>query len=180
MGPAAAQRVCASLRAAGAWRLVCLLLPLLAAATPVTWLSGRVVGVYDGDTVTVETEAGHRLQIRFHGVDAPERATPQWPAQAYAMQATRFSRELLAGARVRVRLTGARSYGRAVGEIFVDGQSASHALVGAGLGWWNARYAPDDAQLARLERAARKARRGLWKRGVPESPWRYRARHRQR
>jgi endonuclease YncB( thermonuclease family) len=139
-----------------------------------------VLSVHDGDTATLETVEGRLLRIRFHGVDAPERATEQWPAQAQAAEATAFARRLLEHAQVRVRLTGARTYGREVGEIFVNGQSASHALVAAGRGWWSRKHAPDDRVLARLEAAARKARRGLWRDAAPEPPWRYRARHRYR
>lgn len=155
---------------------------LLACALQVAaseWIDGTVVRVHDGDTATVVTRDGHLLQIRFYGVDAPERASRDWPAQPYAQAAATFVRKLLLDLPVRVRLTGERTYGREVGEVFVAGRSASAAVVGAGLGWWNAKYAREDRTLAALERTARRARRGLWRAEHPEPPWRFRGRHRR-
>ena len=39
-------------------------------------LAGRVVGVSDGDTVTVLTAENHQFKIRLSGIDAPEKKQP--------------------------------------------------------------------------------------------------------
>jgi endonuclease YncB( thermonuclease family) len=67
-------------------------------------------------------------------------------------------------------------YGRRVGEVYVDGEAMSHALLRAGLAWWNPRYAPEDAELERLQNEARAARRGLWADPDPVPPWAHRKR----
>jgi endonuclease YncB( thermonuclease family) len=59
-----------------------------------------------------------------------------------------------------------------------SGRSASQALVGAGLAWWNRKFAPDDRELARLESQARRLGIGLWQDRRPVPPWRHRGRYR--
>lgn len=144
------------------------------------WISGRIVAVHDGDTATLKRTDGARIKLRFYGVDAPELATRDWPEQAYARDAARFMQGLLLEQDVSVRLTGDQTYGRLVGEIFVDGHSAPRELLRAGYGWWNERYAARDSDLERLQRTAKATRRGLWGAVNPEPPWRFRARHRER
>jgi endonuclease YncB( thermonuclease family) len=168
--------------AAGRWRAACWLLLCacaLSAGAAEEWVSGRVVSVTDGDTAVVETPQGRALRIRFYGVDAPENENREWPAQAWGAASTRYMRELLGTRQVAVRLLGVRTYGREVGEVFVDGRSASRELLRAGLGWWNRRYAPRDSDLDRLQAAARAARRGLWRDAEPVPPWVHRDRHRK-
>jgi endonuclease YncB( thermonuclease family) len=142
------------------------------------WVSGRVVSVTDGDTAVIETTRQKILRVRFYGVDAPEAANEHWPAQPYAAAATTFMRDLCGGKPVRVRLSGERTYKREVGEVFIGERSASQALVGAGLAWWNRKFAPDDRELDRLESKARRRGIGLWQDRRPVPPWRHRGRYR--
>ena len=151
---------------------------LSALAQAEEWISGRVVAVTDGDTAVVETPNRLALRVRFYGIDAPESANADWPAQAYAAESTRFMRELIDGKKVRVRLTGQRTYKREVGEIFLREQSASAASVAAGLSWWNKKFARKDQRLEDLQAAARAARRGLWRDRNPVPPWQHRAHYR--
>ncbi len=144
------------------------------------WVDGVVVFVNDGDTAVVETTTSRTLRVRFYGVDAPELANDQWPRQSYGDEAARFMRALLLDHKVGVRLVGDRTHGREVGEIFVDGRSATRELIRAGLGWWNRKFAPDDRDLARLQKVAQKTRKGLWRERDPVPPWRYRSQHRHR
>ena len=61
-----------------------LLAPLVASADQFT---GKVVGILDGDTISVLRE-GKAVKVRLYGVDAPEKA------QAFGTQARRFSVDL--------------------------------------------------------------------------------------
>lgn len=150
-----------------------------AARTRAGWVSGRIVSVHDGDTATLVTQEGRRITLRFYGVDAPELATHQWPEQAHARDAGAYMRKLILEHEVSVRLTGEKTYGRLVGEVFIEGHSASRELVREGLGWWNQRYAQRDSDLQRLQESARASRKGLWRSSAPEAPWDFRDRHRK-
>lgn len=164
-------------RRLGALAALLLFMATAACGEEDAWVEGRVAYVNDGDTAVVDV-AGRSLRVRFYGVDAPERQTRDWPAQPYSRKATDYMRELLGRRAVRVRLTGERTHAREVGEVFVDGRSASREIVREGLAWWNERYAADDRELARLQAEARAARRGLWRDPQPVPPWAHRARHR--
>jgi hypothetical protein len=61
--------------------LLWVLVPLLASAEQFT---GKVVGISDGDTISVLRE-GKAVKVRLHGVDTPEKA------QAFGTQARKFT-----------------------------------------------------------------------------------------
>ena len=61
-----------------------LCLPLVVAAEQFT---GKVVGIADGDTISVLRE-GKAVKVRLHGVDTPEKA------QAFGTQARQFTSTL--------------------------------------------------------------------------------------
>jgi endonuclease YncB( thermonuclease family) len=44
----------------------------LSAPSPVKTVIGKVVGVHDGDTITVLDANKRQYKIRFNGIDAPE------------------------------------------------------------------------------------------------------------
>ena len=116
---------------------------------------GQVVGVTDGDTLTIFC-GGRPTAVRLHGVDAPERG------QAFGARAKQFVSALAFGKTVIVSRRGLDRYGRTIGDVTLpDGRDLAQELVRAGYGWWFRRYSAD-ARLATLEAQARAARRGLW------------------
>jgi endonuclease YncB( thermonuclease family) len=140
---------------------------LLVAAAAAEEFAGRVVGVTDGDTLTV-LRARHPERVRLRGVDAPERR------QAYGDRARRFTADLAFDRTVTVRGTGRDRNGRLLGDVILpDGRSLNQELVRAGYAWWFRKYSRD-AHLARLEEEARASRRGLWADEAPLAPWAYR------
>lgn len=129
--------------------------------------AGRVVGVSDGDTISVLRD-GREVRIRLDGIDAPE------GGQAYGQRAKVFVSDLVYGRTVTVLVKDIDRYGRLVARVAVDGRDVSLATVEAGYAWHFVKYS-NDATLAAAEREARTARRGLWQdpRAVP--PWEFRA-----
>ncbi len=130
--------------------------------------TGRVVGVADGDTITVLYN-GKAERIRLHGIDCPEKR------QAFGNRAKQFTSTLVFGNTVTVQVVDRDRYGRTVGVVLLpDGRSLNRELVRAGFAWWYWRYTPDGETLAQLEREARGAKRGLW--GDPHAvpPWEWR------
>ena len=128
---------------------------------------GRVVGVTDGDTITVLHD-NRAETVRLVGVDAPEKRQP------YGDRARRFAADLAFDHTVTVVTTGRDRNGRVLGEVLLpDGRSLNQELVRAGYAWWFRRYSRD-IRLARLEEEARQGRRGLWATEAPQAPWDYR------
>lgn len=121
-------------------------------------ITGKVVGVADGDTITVLQEET-QYKIRFHGIDCPE------SGQDYGRAAKAFTADHCFGDEVTVVVTDTDRYGRKVGLVLLrDGRVLNHELVAAGLAHWYADYAPADEALKRLQEEAKAAKRGLWSR----------------
>lgn len=149
---------------------LCLACPLgLGAET----LSGRVVAVADGDTVTVQDASLQSHKIRLAGIDAPERT------QAYGQVSRRSLRDLLLGREVRVDYDKADRYERLVGKIELQGRDVNLEQVRRGLAWHYKKYAqeqsPQDRELYdAAEAQARAERVGLWRHPQAQPPWDYR------
>jgi micrococcal nuclease len=107
-----------------------LLLVLAPACARPADFPARVVGISDGDTLTV-LEGRTQTKIRLHGVDAPE------TGQDYGSRAKQAASELAFGKTVTVRPVEKDRYGRTVAEITLpDGRSMNRELVGEGAAWW--------------------------------------------
>lgn len=156
---------------------VLVLLWLLAMASPAMAreIQGRVVGITDGDTVTVLTEQRRQIRVRLAEIDAPERLQPFGDRARQMLSRFAFER------RVRIVVTGTDRNGRLIGRVFVGTLDVNAEMVGRGGAWVFRRYSTDPA-LPRLEAEAREARRGLW--GLPEAqrvaPWEWRENRRRR
>jgi micrococcal nuclease len=145
--------------------LLWVLVPLLGYAEQFT---GKVVGLSDGDTISVLRE-GKAVKVRLHGVDTPEKA------QAFGTQARKFTSDLVFQHDVTVVVQSTDRYGRFVGDVLLpDGRSLNQELVKAGMAWWYRPYAPNDPTLAQLEAEARTAKHGLWADAHPIPPWQWR------
>jgi len=148
-------------------------LALAAAAAPAGPVhEGRVVGVADGDTLTL-LSGGRELDVRLAEVDTPE------SGQRYGARAERALRALVGGKRVRVRQVDVDRYGRVVGRVRAGGVDVNAELVRGGHAWVYRRYA-EDPRLFALERRARAAGRGLWALERPVLPWEWRRGERPR
>lgn len=132
-------------------------------------LSGRVVGVSDGDTLILFTAEQQHVKIRLAGLDAPEHNQPFGQKAKQALSALVFNQT------VRVVVQAQDDYGRTVGTVYVGARNVNAALVEQGMAWVYRQYNRDAALLA-LEAQAKAAQRGLW--ALPESqripPWEWR------
>ena len=136
-------------------------------------LAGRVVGVSDGDTVTVLTAENRQFKIRLSGIDAPEK---KQPFGAYAKET--LARQLF-DQQVVIEWSKTDRYGRIIGKIEVDGVDANLEQIREGSAWVYTQYlrelpAEDRKLYLEAERQAKSERRGLWRDNEPESPWQWR------
>jgi endonuclease YncB( thermonuclease family) len=157
---------------------------LLLCAAHANTLNGRVVGVADGDTITVLDANREQHKIRLGGIDAPEKAQP------FGQRSKQSLSTLVFGKDVEVRWNKRDRYQRIVGKVMVADPNCwtSHCpktldpglgQLTVGLAWWYAKYAkeqsPEDAgRYEFAEREARAKRVGLWADGQPIPPWDWR------
>ena len=128
---------------------------------------GQVVGVADGDTITVRTEGNKQIKVRLAEIDAPEKS------QAFGQRSKQSLSDMVFGKTVRVEQQDVDRYGRVVGRIFVGGSDVNAEQVRQGMAWVYRQYARD-ARLLKLEQEARDVKRGLWSDLNPMPPWEYR------
>ncbi len=129
------------------------------------------MGVADGDTITV-LKQGKAVRIRLYGIDCPERG------QDFYRAAKTFTSEHAYGTMVHVTPVDHDAYGRVVAWVSVNGTNLNKKLVDAGLAWWYKRYAPNEKELAKLEKKARRDKIGIWSHPHPVPPWEFRQDHR--
>jgi endonuclease YncB( thermonuclease family) len=139
---------------------------------------GRVVGIADGDTLTILDATNQQHKVRLSGIDAPEKAQPFGNVSKQNLARLAFGRGAVADCPKRDR------YGRQVCLVRVDGVDVGLAQVEAGLAWWYRKYAKeqsaqDRATYAAVEQDAQEAKRGLWRDKDPVPPWEWRHRGRQ-
>jgi endonuclease YncB( thermonuclease family) len=137
-------------------------------------ITGKVVSVADGDTITVLDSERTQHKIRLAGIDAPERKQP------FGQRAREHLSSMVAGRVVSVPAEKQDRYGRTVGVVLVEGRDANLAMITAGLAWHYKKYeqeqSPSDRQLyAEAEVKAKSARLGLWSDAPPIAPWDWRA-----
>lgn len=118
--------------------------------------NGVVVGIQDGDTLTVLRNKA-RFSLDVAGVDAPELDQP------YGKEARRKAAALVKNRVIIIRAYGTVLRGHVIGEVWLkDRRNLANELVRTGLAWVK-RGAVPPAELTRLEADAKAARRGLWK-----------------
>jgi micrococcal nuclease len=134
------------------------------------FIYGKVVGVSDGDTITVLDSANTRHKIRLNQIDAPEKR------QAFGQRSKQSLSDLVFGKNVQVDVSTRDRYGREIGQVLVNGTDANLEQVKRGLAWVYRQYAKDRAYFA-AEEAARANRIGLWSQPNPTPPWEFRHTH---
>lgn len=136
-------------------------------------VSGTVVKIADGDTITILDAQNVQHKIRLQGIDAPEHR------QDFGEVSREHLAGLVFGKYVRIDYEKVDRYGRLVGKVWVDGNDECLEQVKAGLAWHYKEYEkeqpPADRQLyANAEQEARIQKRGLWQDSNPIPPWDFR------
>ena len=157
-------------------QLLGLLLAVVAPRAGAAEMTGRVVGIIDGDTIDVLMPGFQVARVRLAGIDAPERGQAFGTAAKAALSELVFARQVVVHWKKRDR------YERLVGKVTVLGADANLAMVARGMAWHYVRFEAeqergDRAAYAQAEREAREQRRGLWADPRPVAPWDHRKTH---
>ena len=108
-----------------------IILVALSFTTICTWAdanswSGKVIGVADGDSITVMRN-GKGEKMRLYGIDCPEKR------QAFGKKAKQFTSQMVFKRVVKVKPVTTDRYGRTVAWIHCEGKSLNEAILKAGL-----------------------------------------------
>ena len=151
--------------------LVLILLPSFSWA----W-SGEVVGITDGDTITVlNSKTLKDVKISLYGIDCPEGEQP------FSKKAKKFTSKLVYGRVVEVKVMDTDRYGRTVALVAVNRQILNEELLKAGYAWVYYQYCHKLIchAWADYQFAAKLDKRGLWRDPEPVPPWEFRKKKRK-
>ncbi len=133
-------------------------------------ITGKVIHIADGDTITILDSNKTQHKVRLYGIDTPEKS------QAFGNKAKKFTSSLTASKTAEVTAYDTDRYGRTVGVVMVNGVNVNQSLVEAGYAWQYRKYCKEAFcnDWIRLEDQARNSKLGLWADANPVAPWDYR------
>jgi len=160
---------------------------LAAVADAQTSLTGRVVAIADGDTITVLDATKTQHRIRIAGTDAPERGQPGGQRSKESLSALVYDQS------VRIESIKRDRFDRIIGKVWVASPGspccgrpdcpmtldAGLAQITMGRAWWFRKYADEQSPEDRsryefAEQEARAKKAGLWWDGTAVPPWEWR------
>jgi len=156
---------------------------------PISILEGLVVGVSEGDRITINC-LGTEIPVRLYGVAAPQTVKIDkftgWykTGQPYAEDAFRALSTKILHQQVRVEIRDVVDIkkgdpsGLAVAVVLYDGRNINLEMLTEGWGWVFAKSLnrADLAQYQAAERQARARKNGLWIQDNPVPPWHFQPR----
>ncbi len=131
---------------------------------------GKVVGVADGDTITLLDVRRKQHRIRLYQIDAPEKSQDFGAAAKKSLSRLIYNRE------VSVAAVTVDRYDRTVGTVYLGGTDINLEQVKRGMAWVYRKYSKDPSYPA-AEQQARARRIGLWARANAVPPWDFRREH---
>ncbi len=155
--------------------LIAIALTLMGTATSADTLTGRVVDIADGDTLTLLV-GRQPYKIQIAAIDAPERY------QAWGDQSkTNLSRLTLNRTAV-ANCSMLERWDHQACQITVNGIDIGLQQIREGMAWWvrqgaNVQSAKDHSAYESAELMAKMRRMGLWGETNPIPPWEFRGRN---
>ena len=136
-------------------------------------IEGLVVGVADGDTITVLDQQKNIFKIRLQGIDAPEKK------QAFGEKSKQSLHDLVHGKQVRIEYDKEDKYGRIVGKITLDDLDICLQQLVLGMAWHYKKYQNEQSVADRVvyndaELKSKSLKLGLWADETPMPPWEFR------
>ena len=144
-------------------KFIYLLLLSFNAAFLISYTPLENIRVVDGDTIRAEAK-GREIKIRLVEIDAPEMNQP------FGAQSKNFLKRLLNEKDVTLISQGEDRYGRTLGAIYANGESANALMIKSGFAWVYDRYVKDSS-LYKYQDQAKAENLGLWRAKDPIAPW---------
>ena len=150
--------------------LVVMLLGLLVCnANATNILQGLVVGVSDGDSLTLLDAEKRQHKIRLQGIDAPEMK------QAYGQKSKESLSKLVYNKTIQVHWSKKDRFGRTVGQVMLGDIDICLEQVRRGMAWHFKDYQDEQSVKERdlydrAELQARELHLGLWQDAAPIEP----------
>ena len=153
--------------------LVVVAFAILTTATHAETLTGHVVGIADGDTLTLLDASKTQHKIRLAGIDSPEKG------QAFGQVCKKSLSDLAYDRAATVESNKLDRYGRVIGKVWVESQDVNLEQIRRGCGWHYKKYQNEQSPEDRLsynsaEELAKTRRVGLWADQDPVPPWDWR------
>lgn len=144
------------------------------AASPCFAWTGTVVSIADGDTIKVLHDGKEEL-VRLYGIDAPEKE------QDAGLRAKDLIHALVTGRNIEIKPIDVDSYGRTVGLVSIDGIILNELMIRNGYAWVYQHFCRIQSCSAwiKLEREARRHKKGMWGDANIMPPWEWRQRNEQ-
>jgi len=136
-------------------------------------LNGTVVGISDGDTITVLDKLSKQHKVRLMSIDAPEKS------QAFGDEAKQTLSNYIYKKEVSVEFKKYDKYKRIVGKVTLDGQDICLQMILDGMAWHYTEYEKEQPKTDRdlyreAEASTRNVNIGIWSKKQPVSPWIFR------
>ena len=157
----------------GMKKIVLILFLFLSTFVNAKTIEGLVVGVADGDTITVLDQQKNTYKIRLQGIDAPEKK------QAFGEKSKQSLHDLVHSKQVRIEYDKEDKYGRIVGKVTVDDVDICLQQLLLGMAWHYKKYqneqsVSDRALYSETELKSKSLKLGLWTDDTPMPPWEFR------
>lgn len=136
------------------------------ALTTVTANAHQVIGIADGDTLTLLVDK-KPLKIRLANIDAPEKK------QAFGLKSKESLSEICWGKDAQYEPQSIDRYKRTVALVTCDKVVANREQVRRGMAWVYTKY-NDDPFYEAVQDKAKRRQRGLWQDVLAVPPWEFR------
>lgn len=153
--------------------ILCLFVLLFKQSAFSETLLGKVIGISDGDTITLIDSNHSQHKVRLIGIDAPEKY------QAFGQASKKSLSDLVYNQNVLVSWQKRDRYQRVLGKVLLKDQDVCLEQVKRGMAWHYRKYeseqnSEDRVLYSQAEKNARSQRIGLWADDSPIEPSQFR------
>ena len=130
-------------------------------------ITGKVIKIADGDTITILDSNNRKYKIRLDKIDAPELR------QYFGINAKNHLVSLISGKQVKVIYRKKDRYKRILGTVYLHEKEINLQMVKDGFAWHYSFY-DKSPEYIEAEQKARENKSGLWIQENPVNPYKFR------